>query len=297
MRLLTKIVRKALLVVYGKASIKRKIVATANLLNIDLIELGYNNAGILNYQDYVVSGEQYLLGNVLPLVIPAHGGVVFDIGANVGDISMRIAKAFPDAAIWAFEPNPVTFDLLQKNLTSKMDAVHSVNAGLGAEEGQGILHCYESDQSSGHASVYRDVFGLYKNYGIDAADKLRTFAFDVTTIDDVCRGNGIARIDFAKIDVEGHELNVLKGATELLKTGGLQALQFEFTDCNVMSRVFLRDFYAILPGFEFFRLHRDGLINLGNYATRHEIFQFQNILALTSSLAARLKADGRVRFL
>jgi hypothetical protein len=48
---------------------------------------------------------------------------------------------------------------------------------------------------------------------------------------------------------------------------------------NVMSRSFLKDFYDILPDYNLYRLHKDGLIRLGNYDSSNEIFLFQNIIA------------------
>jgi len=60
----------------------------------------------------------------------------------------------------------------------------------------------------------------------------------------------------------------------------IKLLQFEFNEMNIISRVFLKDFYSLLRGFDFFRLDTQRLIPLPNYDATNEIFKFQNILAI-----------------
>lgn len=106
-------------------------------------------------------------------------------------------------------------------------------------------------------------------------------------LDQYCKDNAIDHIDFIKIDTEGHELSVLRGCEQLIYDHNLKVVQFEFNEMNVMSRSFLRDFYSILAGFSFYRLRQDGLLSLGKYNTRNEIFKFQNIIAVCPTLSDR----------
>lgn len=262
----------------GKDGVRSAIVRTAALFDIDLVVAGYQAIGILNYEDAMRSGEDHLLRSVLPRVIPTRAPVLFDVGANRGEMSMALRTAFPAARIIAFEPNPVTYERLVGNVGAL--GVECVRAGLGAAEGILRLHTYREDQASGHATVYRDMFRLYEGYGIDAAADLVEFEVDVQTLDSACRKLGVDALEFLKIDVEGHELKVLEGARAMLGSGRIALIQFEFTDCNVLSRTFMRDFYAALPGFRFFRLAPSGLVPMGPYAARLEVFQFQNVLAV-----------------
>jgi len=258
----------------GDDAVRSFLVNTAALFNIDLVLTAYKSIGILNYEDSRVSGEDHLIREILPRIVRTEKPVLFDVGANRGEMSVALRKSFPAARILAFEPNPITY----KALIETAKDVECVESGLGAEPGKGLLHCYTSDQMSGHASMYRDVFRFYEGYGINAAADLTTFEFDIDTVDNVCRTRGIEAIDFMKIDVEGHELSVLKGAAEMLARIAL--IQFEFNEGNVLSRTFMRDFYELLRDFAFFRLAPDRLIPMGPYASRHEIFQFQNVLAV-----------------
>jgi FkbM family methyltransferase len=286
MSLVKRIVRRLFTVFVGKQRIERWTVTLARLLQIDLVQVAYRDLGILNYETRTLSGERYLIERVLPLLVPPDEAVLFDVGANCGEVSLDFRAAFPTAKIWAFEPNPVAYSTLITNVRAR--DIDCRNSGLGHAAGTGVLHCYLNDQKSGHATMYRSMFSIYgESYRIEGADRLTTFEFDITTVDLICQEEGIRTIDFLKIDVEGHELSVLKGATNKIKTGQIRAIQFEFTDCNVMSRVFLRDFYEFLPKYRFYRLNANGLISLGSYATRNELFQFQNILAVREDLSSK----------
>src|SRR5258708_1156157 len=80
-------------------------------------------------------------------------------------------------------------------------------------------------------------------------DVITSIEFKMDTIDNFCKINNISNIDFLKIDVEGHELSVLKGAQYMLTNKHIKIIQFEFNSHNVYSRVFLRDFYLMLKDY------------------------------------------------
>ncbi len=101
----------------------------------------------------------------------------------------------------------------------------------------------------------------------------------VSTVDDVARKHGIDPIELFEIDVEGHELAVLKGASQLLAANAIRCVHFEFNEMNVISRVFLRDFRALLPNHDFHRRLPKGMIHLDDRPLTTELFAFQNILA------------------
>jgi hypothetical protein len=122
--------------------------------------------------------------------------------------------------------------------------------------------------------MYRDVFIDF--HGIN---DLLSWEFEITTIDKFCLKNGIDYIHFMKIDTEGHELEVLKGAASLISREAIGIIQFEFNEMNVLSRVFLRDFYRLLEGYNIYRLDTNRLVPLYGYSPENEIFRFQNFVA------------------
>jgi hypothetical protein len=91
----------------------------------------------------------------------------------------------------------------------------------------------------------------------------------------------VNEIDLLKIDVEGGELNVLKGCKGAIREKKIKVIHFEFNEMNTLCRVFFKDFIAALPYYVFFRMLPSGLIPLGEYRPlMHEIFAFQNIVAM-----------------
>ena len=74
-------------------------------------------------------------------------------------------------------------------------------------------------------------------------------------------------------------MKVLEGARELILGKMINIIAFEFNEMNVISRVFLKDFFNILPEYNFFRLLQDGYISL-SYSSLNEIFAYQNIIAV-----------------
>jgi hypothetical protein len=139
--------------------------------------------------------------------------------------------------------------------------------------------------SSQHASIYKGAFDI-----IHKADIVE-YEIEFIKIDNYCKHYNIKRINFLKIDAEGHELMVLKGANDLIKNNAIDMIQIEFSQINLISRTFLKDIIDILDNYSFYRLLPDGLIPLGNYdPVFHELFAFQNIIAVRKEFNM---GDGR----
>ena len=71
----------------------------------------------------------------------------------------------------------------------------------------------------------------------------------------------------------------------MLEAGRIAVIQFEFNEMNVVSRVFMKDFLAILPNYRIFRLLPEGAIQFAVYdPTFMEVFAYQNIVAIRRDL-------------
>ena len=229
--------------------------------------------GILNYGNYYLSGEKFLIHTILKKYIEQRQPVFFDIGANIGDYSIELGLEFPDASIYAFEPNPISYRILQskvKNLNLKF-----YNIGFGSSESNLDFYTDKNDLGSSHGSFYKEVLTDIHKY-----KDLLSLRIKSTKLDTFCVDNDISYIDFLKIDTEGNEFDILLGARKLILEDRIKLIQFEFNEMNVISRVFLRDYFLLLNNFDFFRLHTNKLIPLPEYDTSQEIFKFQNILAI-----------------
>jgi hypothetical protein len=111
---------------------------------------------------------------------------------------------------------------------------------------------------------------------------------ELTTVDDFMSSEKIERLNLVKVDAEGHELAILKGAANAITAGKIDLVQFEFNEMNVVSRTFFKDFYAALPRFSFYRMLVDGLAPVGDYRARtHELFFLHNVIAIRDGLDYR----------
>jgi len=141
--------------------------------------------------------QQYRYDNI---VEPKLGDIVFDIGAYVGDTALWFSKAVGShGKVYAFEPEPGNFEKLKANLErNKVTNVIPLQLALSENEGEMQV------ASAGGSSTMTQA-------GTGTLVK-------VTTIDKFAEANKLPRVDFIKMDVEGHELKVLAGARETIKT-------------------------------------------------------------------------------
>ncbi|NDV28625.1 FkbM family methyltransferase [Desulfovibrio sp. JC010] len=242
--------------------------------NLQLLDGCYRTIGLLNCQDNFTSGEATFLQQYLGSISDP---TILDIGAHNGSYSALAKKIQPSAKIYAFEPSPKTFARLRSN--AKEHNFFSFEIGFSNKEGTARLYDRTDCDGSEHASLYRDVIS-----DIHCQDSYSE-EISITTVDSFAEKAGLSFIDLLKIDTEGHEYQVLQGAANMLAQNKIKAIHFEFNEMNVFSRVFMKDFYELLPDYSFYRMLPDGLIPLGPYKpATHELFAFQNIAALNNSL-------------
>lgn len=239
-------------------------------LNKLIYLFGLSGLGILNHKSNQASGETTFLKSYF---LKHPGGVVVDVGANIGNYSSAVLDLNPSATVYAFEPHPKTFIKLSENLNG--DHFYPINAAVGDAAGEVSLYDYEDRDGSSHASLYKGVIeNIHKSRPIE--HKVR-----VIKLGDFLQEKGVKNISLLKIDTEGNELNVLKGVMEYINSGTIAAIHFEFNEMNVVSRTYFKDFFELLTNYEFYRLLPDGMVGLGNYnPLLCEIFAYQNIVAI-----------------
>ena len=136
------------------------------------------------------------------------GDVALDVGANLGWYSVLLDRlSEPGARIFAFEPDPRSYQLLLGNLAANgATRVTPLNTALGERAGTAELHRYRDSNNGRHTLLAGDASG-------------GTVRVPVSTLQEVwsARDLGDAPIRFLKIDVEGFEYFVLRGAGALLE--------------------------------------------------------------------------------
>jgi FkbM family methyltransferase len=204
-------------------------------------------------------------------------GVLLDVGANHGAYARLLHTLAPRARVIAFEPHPTTFAHLQRFL-SDQPAIELINKAVGAAAGEVRLYDFQEEDGSTQASLSASAVALY-------SDKVVEHAVTCTTIDAFMQDNGIERIDFLKIDTEGHDLSVLQGAARALREGRIGLIQFEFIPANIATGVTMRQFFEILPRHRISRLCLNGALRpFKQYdVKRCEIYVTHNLIAVPLS--------------
>jgi FkbM family methyltransferase len=143
--------------------------------------------------------------------------VLLDVGANIGQSAIALARRFPSADIYSLEPFPAVFAELQ----SKVDAyprIYCHNLACGASSGFAFFR-RDTDPTMGRLEVRpeHDV----------AAQPADGTLVKVTTVDAFCSANGLERIGLLKIDTEGGDLDVLRGAECMLSAARIDFVEVE----------------------------------------------------------------------
>ena len=156
-----------------------------------------------------------------PDYVPSKGWIVLDIGAYVGIYSLWVSKLIDDGFVAAFEPNPLAFRWLINNI--KLNNATNIKAlpyALGDDIGTQKLYIAGENVEASSLMVNHIVNNPSDKYLIAGE-----YIVPVVTLDYIINrsmkiiGKSINYVDLAKIDVEGYEMKVLKGAEETLQKG------------------------------------------------------------------------------
>jgi len=207
-------------------------------------------------------------------------GVVFDVGANLGDwssrfISLKSKQEDDNFQIHCFEPAPETFCLLKSKNFPKN--VFLNNFGLCDATGKRSMFILGAE-SGGH-SFYRNFEGDSWNPSVNKKYGTKREIF-VETLDYYCSTRGIASIDFLKVDTEGAEVAVLLGARNLIKNSAIAVIQFEYNGCWIEAKRFLKDVFDAFEGlpYAFYKIFPNELKRIDYYDQRLENFHYCNYL-------------------
>ncbi len=235
---------------------------------------GYNGEG---NGDIKTNGELRLMRQRLPKC-----NTVFDIGANVGHWAKLALQINPELNLHCFEPSRSTF---QELLSNQFDSnVICNNFGFSSTSGEACLHVFKD--GSALNSLYKRE-GLEDGYGLLPQQHEETIQLE--TVDAYCEAHNLREVgvDFCKVDVEGHELEVFKGMTGSLGKKAVRFIQFEYGGCNIDSRVLLKDIFDLFQPFDytFYKIFPERLKPVARYDQRYENFQYQNWAIIANGCA------------
>jgi FkbM family methyltransferase len=150
--------------------------------------------------------------------------VFFDIGANIGVFSVYAAKMHPKSTIYSFEPEYSNLNLLKNNiLRNKVnEQVNIFSVGISDEAGFSKLHLSSTDAGAAvHTESKNNIVTTDEGYEVVWGEGIMT-----TTLDEFCQYLQIIP-NCLKIDTDGNELKILKGASSTLKNIRLKSLIIE----------------------------------------------------------------------
>lgn len=225
--------------------------------------------------DVDINGERWLV-EAIARRMPAKGAVFLDVGANVGDWSRLVLDSAPDARLLALEPVPPLREKLAANLAGGDAEI--LPYALSNETGPVAINYMPGNS---HLSSLETVGGKMTIAG-------ETIEVHRRTGDDICAELGISHIRFLKVDTAGHDLKVIEGFRNLIDSGGIDVIQFNYNYMSIFSRTFLRDFFAALtPRMRIARLLRDR-IEYFDYAPASDNFIQANFIAVRADLEGEL---------
>lgn len=155
-----------------------------------------------SFQKKVISSNYYSI---------PQNAVIFDVGANMGSMSLPLAKITTNGRVFSFEPTHHAFSKFKKNLTLNPELAERVT----------LVNSFVSDKMTQFdTTAAYSSWSLTQNpsdkHEIHGGIKKSSEGVGVLTIDEVVEKEKLSRLDFLKIDTDGHEFYVLKGGQQAI---------------------------------------------------------------------------------
>lgn len=146
---------------------------------------------------------------------------VFDVGANVGQFCLHCHEIFNHSSIYSFEPILPTFNVLKQN-TANVSQINCFHSALGSTKGKAEVFLQKNST----------INSLNPQINIKRFEEQVSEVITIDTLDSFSEAHKIEQIDLLKIDTEGFDLEVLKGAKSLLEN---KKIRFVFIEVSFDS--------------------------------------------------------------
>ena len=247
-----------------------------------------------NYLDHIRRGFEPAMVKLIKAVA-RDSAVSLDIGANIGCTAILCSEL--SRKVYAFEPSPTTYQFLEENIArAGLKNVVPQNFGLGTESGEFPLTYAQTNRSGGFVSnTTRASTG-------HTVEKII-----IRQLDEVLKSYPISKVDFIKIDVEGFEGHVLRGAKHtLISHRPVVVLELNHWCLNAFQRTSIPDFFDQLRSLFPILLAIDGTsyLNLHDESDRYTVMyhhilhrKFQNLVgAFDEKQVDHLRTQFRAGF-
>lgn len=194
----------------------------------DVYNLGFYEAGTLKMIDLILKNSDKTF---------------LDIGANIGLMSLHAANSLNGKGkVIAFEPVQFFYDKLNSNLSlNNFNNVITIKKGVGSIATK--IPIYLDGGCPSVISTFRD-------------EKGATEMIEIEPLDDIVKNESIADIEFIKIDVEGFEFDVLKGARQtIIKNKPVLCIEYikKISDENFNAKILMDYLNELNPEYRYFQ--------------------------------------------
>lgn len=198
-------------------------------MRVNLPNLIYAVSHPIRCGRYLFRGDHIPYQTIAKL-LPANP-VILEAGAHNGSDTLEIAEFWPEAQIYAFEPVPAAFNALCERTRPYGRRVTCFQLGLGPAKNKMTMHL-SGDGSAGNcqsSSLLAPVSAHEKEFAF--VEFGNNVDVDVTTIDTWALENSIQAVDFLRLDLQGFEIEALRGAAHILTTA--KAVQLEVSNVRL----------------------------------------------------------------
>jgi len=158
----------------------------------------------------------------LKILMDKPSGSVLDIGANLGTFCVPLARKIPNLEFHAFEPQRIiNYQLCANVVINSLENVYTYEFALSNKEGDVKLAMpdYTAETNIGAFSIDKEVReNEYECSTVNTTDKIQLLPLDLLAF---------SNVKLIKLDVEGHELEVLQGGLETIKANNYPPIIFE----------------------------------------------------------------------
>lgn len=224
------------------------------------------------------NGEYFIAQQLI-----SDGDIVFDVGANVGDWSDFVLKHKKNVKLYLFEP---ILDIYEK-LFSRFKGCPNVQIFPFAFNNiPEIKSFFYYKQNSGLSSLHRRSLVVEQQLNLVP----ETFKIQTKTLDSFTKEMNIEHINFIKIDTEGNEYYILKGAEKLIENQKIDFLQFEYGGTYLESHAKLEAVFNLLTKhkYEIFRITHQNLIHIKFWDKSLENYAYSNYLAIREGISNKI---------
>ena len=239
--------------------------------NLLLLKLSLKSIGYSNYGNYNFTGEKAFIKS-----LKKYGPeVCIDIGAHTGSYSKLLVDELGCRVI-CFEPNKYSFRKLKKLILLFGDKIQPFNFAV--TDNNKKINLYYGDKLSQLASLSKDLSKI--NFiGNSNKNKILVKGVSLDSFFNKYKKR-FNRIDFIKIDAEGHEFEVLLGAKKVIKRFKPNFIQLEFNWHQLLKSRTLLSFKTLLSDYDAYRILplNGNIVKIDLYRPEDNIFHLSNIV-------------------